>query len=60
VDINDIRIAWTLASIAVFAAIVAWAWSRGARSGFEEAAQLPFMDEPRPRDLARGNGEGLA
>jgi len=46
-DINDIRIAWTLASAAVFLAIVAWAWSRGAQRGFDEAARLPFADDAR-------------
>lgn len=45
-DINDIRISWTVISFLVFVAIVVWAYSRGARSGFDEAAQLPFMDEP--------------
>jgi len=47
-DLNDVRIAWTVVSFLVFLAIVAWAYSRGARRGFDEAAQLPFQDELRP------------
>jgi cytochrome c oxidase cbb3-type subunit 4 len=46
-DLIAIRIAWTLASFVVFLGIVAWAYSRGARRGFDEAAQLPFLDEKR-------------
>ncbi len=48
-DINDIRITWTVISFLVFVAIVVWAYSRGARSGFDEAAQLPFKDDCAPR-----------
>ena len=45
-DINDLRIAITLLSFAVFAGIVAWAVSRRNRARFDEAAMLPFIDEP--------------
>jgi cytochrome c oxidase cbb3-type subunit 4 len=46
-DVNDLRIAVTVVSFACFAGIVAWAWSRGNRSRFDEAALLPFAgDEP--------------
>jgi cytochrome c oxidase cbb3-type subunit 4 len=44
-DINDIRITWTVVSFLVFLAILAWACSRGAQKGFDEAAQLPFRDQ---------------
>ena len=47
-DLDDVRIAWTVVSFLVFLAIVFWAYSRGARRGFDEAAQLPFQDELRP------------
>jgi cytochrome c oxidase cbb3-type subunit 4 len=47
-SLDDVRIAWTVASFLVFVAIVFWAYSRGARRGFDEAAQLPFADESRP------------
>jgi cytochrome c oxidase cbb3-type subunit 4 len=47
-DINDIRITWTVVSFLVFLAIIAWAYSRGAKKGFDEAALLPFRDEGSP------------
>ena len=33
---------WTAAMIAVFAVIVAWAWSGRRKRDFEEAARLPL------------------
>ena len=36
---------WTVAMIAVFAAIVAWAWSGRRKRDFEEAARLPLEGE---------------
>jgi cytochrome c oxidase cbb3-type subunit 4 len=66
-DINIIREAVTVLSFALFVSIVGWAWSRGNRQRFVEAAQLPF-DEDRPDALPRqgremeqgqtGQGEG--
>ena len=44
-DINTLRIMVTVASFVTFIAILAWAYSSGARKGFEEAAQLPFLDD---------------
>ena len=44
-DINTLRIIVTMASFVTFIAILAWAYSKGARKGFEEAAQLPFLDD---------------
>ena len=41
-DITTMRIVATLASFATFIAIFAWAWRRGNRARFEEAARLPF------------------
>jgi cytochrome c oxidase cbb3-type subunit IV len=43
--VTMIRIVWTLASFAVFVAIVLWAYSGRARQEFERAARLPFDDE---------------
>ena len=37
--------AWTAALLAVFAAIVAWAWSGRRKRDFEEAARLPLEGE---------------
>ena len=36
---------WTAAMIAVFAAIVAWAWSGRRKRDFDEAARLPLEEE---------------
>ena len=36
---------WTAAMIAVFAVIVAWAWSGRRKRDFEEAARLPLEEE---------------
>ncbi|MCW7537777.1 cbb3-type cytochrome c oxidase subunit 3 [Aquabacterium sp. A7-Y] len=44
-DVNDLRTAVTLVSLAVFAGICAWAWALRNRSRFEEAAALPFQSE---------------
>ena len=44
-DINDLRSAVTVISLLTFVGIVAWAWSRRNKAGFEEAALLPFQDE---------------
>ena len=44
-DVNDLRIVVTVASFLCFIGIVAWAWSRGNRGRFDEAAMLPFADE---------------
>ena len=44
-DINDLRSAVTVVSFLTFMGIVAWAWSRRNKAGFDEAAQLPFQDE---------------
>jgi cytochrome c oxidase cbb3-type subunit IV len=58
-DINDFRIVYTLVSFGVFVGIVAWAYSRGARRGFEEAARLPLVDdgiEPARVPASRGDG----
>jgi cytochrome c oxidase cbb3-type subunit 4 len=55
-DLIDVRIAWTVVSFLVFLAIVAWAYSRGARRGFDEAAQLPFLDDTRPAQRPTHSG----
>jgi cytochrome c oxidase cbb3-type subunit 4 len=43
-DINNLRAGVTVFSLAVFIGIVVWAWARHRRDGFDEAAQLPFLD----------------
>ncbi len=43
-DINDLRSAVTVVSFLLFVGILAWTWSRQRKTGFEEAAALPFKD----------------
>ena len=44
-DLNLLRSLSTVLMLLVFLAIVAWAWSKHRRSEFDEAAQLPLVDE---------------
>ncbi|MBB1603468.1 MULTISPECIES: cbb3-type cytochrome c oxidase subunit 3 [unclassified Variovorax] len=44
-DITTLRIAATLASFVTFIGILAWAFSRRRRQGFDEAANLPFEQD---------------
>ena len=45
---NDLRIGVTLLSFVLFGLIVKWAWSRRNKAAFDEAQQLPFVDEVPP------------
>ena len=51
---------WTAALLAVFAAIVAWAWSGRRKRDFDEAARLPLDEdqddatEPRQQGTRHG------
>jgi len=57
-DVNDLRIIITLASLVLFLALMAHTFSRRRKASFEAAAMLPFEDEagPAPR-AARAEGE---
>jgi cytochrome c oxidase cbb3-type subunit 4 len=44
-DVNTLRIAATLVSFVTFVGIMAWAWSRKNKAGFDEAARLPFEQD---------------
>ena len=44
-DVNDMRVAVTLISLALFIGIMLWTWAPRQRRGFDEAARLPFLDE---------------
>ncbi len=44
-DINTLRSAVTVLSMTVFLGIVAWAWSKRNVQKFEQAAQLPLLEE---------------
>ena len=41
-EITALRVAATLASFATFLAIAWWAYARGNRDRFDEAARIPF------------------
>jgi cytochrome c oxidase cbb3-type subunit 4 len=44
-DINTLRSVLTALALGCFLAIAFWAYSKGARKGFDEAARLPFSDD---------------
>ena len=48
-DTNDVRIILMLLGLALFIGIWVWAWSSRRRKGFDEAANLPFLDDQAKR-----------
>jgi cytochrome c oxidase cbb3-type subunit 4 len=44
-DLTSLRSVVTLLSFLVFAGIVYWAWSSKNKVRFDEAANLPFLDD---------------
>lgn len=44
-DVNDLRVAITVASLLLFVALMLHTWSRGRRAEHEAAARLPFIGE---------------
>ena len=44
-DINDLRAATTVLSLLTFLGIVWWAYRKGSKSFYEEAANLPFAED---------------
>ena len=44
-DINLLRSLVTVVSLVTFLGIVVWAFGRGRRERFDEAAHLPFADD---------------
>jgi cytochrome c oxidase cbb3-type subunit IV len=53
-DVNDLRSAVTLVSLLLFLGIAGWAWAGRNRRRFDEAAQLPFADDPPARPVQPG------
>jgi cytochrome c oxidase cbb3-type subunit 4 len=53
-DINDLRIVFTVLTFVAFVGIVFWAYSRKRKREFDEAANLPFRED----DLDQGAGSG--
>ena len=50
-DVNDLRVAITVASLVLFIALMLHTWSRRRRAEHDEAAMLPFAE-----DLAGSSG----
>lgn len=48
------RVVVTVLGFLCFLGICLWAYSKRARKGFEEAAQLPFTEDERPAEQVRG------
>lgn len=44
-DITVLRSITTLVSFLTFVGIIVWAFKRSNRAAFDDAAQLPFLDE---------------
>lgn len=44
-DVNDLRIAFTLVSLCTFVGIVGWVYARSNRAQFEEAGKLPLSED---------------
>lgn len=44
-DINDLRALVTVLSFAAFMGIVWWAYGKGSKQRFEEAANAPFAED---------------
>ncbi len=39
---------WTIAVLAIFIGIIIWAFSKGRKTDFDEAARLPLEDDVLP------------
>jgi cytochrome c oxidase cbb3-type subunit 4 len=44
-DVNDVRIVFTVLSLIAFLGVLAWVGLARNRRGFDEAARLPFADD---------------
>lgn len=44
-DLNVLRAVVTVVSFIAFIGIVYWAYAKRNRAGFDEAAQLPFLED---------------
>ena len=52
-DVNDLRSIVTVLSALVFVGIVMWAFLHRNQARFDEAAQLPFVEDNSPAPTAR-------
>ena len=47
-DLNLLRGVVTLLSLILFVGLMVWTWSRRRQAAFDEAAQLPFLEQDTP------------
>jgi cytochrome c oxidase cbb3-type subunit 4 len=52
-DLNDMRALLTVLAFVAFLGIVWWAYHRKSRKGFDEAANLPFVEDTLPGSSGR-------
>jgi cytochrome c oxidase cbb3-type subunit 4 len=45
---NEVRIIVTVVGFITFVGICIWAYSKGSKAGFDEAAQQPLLDDDLP------------
>ena len=57
-DINDFRSLITVLGLLCFLGICAWAYSKQAKAGFDEAARLPLSDDDLLASRGRQDQEG--
>lgn len=46
VDAGTLQGLGTVVALSAFVGVTVWAYSKGKKADFDEAAQLPFADEP--------------
>jgi cytochrome c oxidase cbb3-type subunit IV len=56
-DLDDVRVMWTLLSFITFLGIAFWAYSGGRRQQFQEAAMLPLDDDSTAALWSNEQGE---
>ena len=47
-DFSLIQSIWTVVVLVLFVGIVIWAWSGKRKQRFDEAANIPFMEDDKP------------
>lgn len=56
-DINTLRGIATILAMLAFIGVIVWAYSSYKKKDFEEAAQLPFADEPEEAKMPENENE---
>ena len=56
IDLDTLRGLGTLFAMIAFLSICAWAYSAKRKKDFDEAAQLPFVDDEKP-NIIRGQSK---